>query len=413
MEANRRGQPGGRVVGELDEDLVGLGRAGGHPATAEPARQPRCGGVGLGPQPVPEVVAVEKTGKLNAQKPPLGEQRTALLHVVAEVAPQPVVDQDHGLPAQRPVLGPPDKEGVDPACDDQVQPGSERRQRRREPGAVDVHPEPAGMGVGAESPELLAGVDAAHLGGLSEEDPGRSHAVLILVLGQRLVDEAGVELAGGRGDLHDAVAGGLDGARLVDVDVRRLRGDHPLVGAQEGAEAGEVGLGAAHQQVDLAIPPDLGGDPRGREPRVLVLPVAELLPAVARHEGLEQCRMGTFRVVVEEHQHAAYGRSPRRGRAGLGPRVMAPPGSDHWAGRDPCHTWPVTRGDRLLRLLRGAAGRLRQLRQRAPPRLHVHAAHRQVQDADGDQRREHQAHGAVPPAQRAVGRGRETHPVGE
>ena len=87
--------------------------------------------------------------------------------------------------------------------------------------------------------------------------------MLVLVLGQHLVDEAGVELAGGRGDLQDAVAGGFDGARLVDVDVCGLRGDHTLVGAQEGAQAGEVGLSTAQQQVDLAVPADLRGDPLG------------------------------------------------------------------------------------------------------------------------------------------------------
>src|ERR1035437_7913676 len=77
----------------------------------------------------------------------------------------------------------------------------------------------------------------------------------------------------------------------------------------------------------VSAPPALGGDPRGREPRVPTPPVAELLPAVVRHEGLEHSRMGTFRVVVEEHQHAAYGRSPWRGPAGLGRwvRVVAVP----------------------------------------------------------------------------------------
>src|ERR1039458_5994246 len=124
MEADGRGQSADRVAGELDEDLVGLGRAEGYPAIAEPARQARRGSVGLCPQSVPEVVAVEKAGKLDAQKPPLGEQRTALLHVVPEVAPQLVADPGNGRSAQRPVLGPPGKEGVDSACRDQVQPGS-------------------------------------------------------------------------------------------------------------------------------------------------------------------------------------------------------------------------------------------------------------------------------------------------
>ena len=156
MKADGRGQSGGGVAGELDEDLVGLGHAGGHPAIAEPARETRCDGVGVGPKPVPEIVAVEKTGELDAQKPPLGEQRTALLHVIAEVAPQPIADQDHGLSAERPVLGPPGEEGVDPAGRDEVQPGSERRQRLGEAGAVQVHPEPAGVGVGADGPELAA-----------------------------------------------------------------------------------------------------------------------------------------------------------------------------------------------------------------------------------------------------------------
>ena len=125
---------------------------GGHPAVAEPARQTRRGGVGLSPQPVPEVVAVEEAGKLDAQQPPLGEQRAALLHVVAEVAPQLVVDQDDGLSAERPVLGSPGEEGVDPAGRDQVQPGSERRQRLARAGRRRGTPRARGRGHGRRGP---------------------------------------------------------------------------------------------------------------------------------------------------------------------------------------------------------------------------------------------------------------------
>ena len=86
------------------------------------------------------------------------------------------------------------------------------------------------------------------------------------------------------------------------------------MGAQEGAQAGEVGLGAAHQQVHLAVSPDRAAI-RAVASRECWPSIAELLPAVVRHQGLEHCGMGAFRVVVEEHQHAAYGRSPWRGPA--------------------------------------------------------------------------------------------------
>jgi hypothetical protein len=71
-----------------------------------------------------------------------------------------------------------------------------------------------------------------------------------------------------------------------------------------------------------------------------------------RQEGLEHSRMGTFRVVVEEHQHAAYGRSPWRGPAGPGRwvRVVAvPPNVTRQRGGGPDGHQPWARVERVER----------------------------------------------------------------
>ena len=49
------------------------------------------------------------------------------------------------------------------------------------------------------------------------------------------------------------MARGLHRAGLVDVDVAALGADRPLVGPQSRSDEGQVGLGAAHQKVDLGL----------------------------------------------------------------------------------------------------------------------------------------------------------------
>ena len=44
------------------------------------------------------------------------------------------------------------------------------------------------------------------------------------------------------------MAAGLDGARLMDVDVPGLGTQRPLVGPQDGGNHGGVGLGPPHQE---------------------------------------------------------------------------------------------------------------------------------------------------------------------
>ena len=63
------------------------------------------------------------------------------------------------------------------------------------------------------------------------------------------------------GQGEDLVAGGLDCPGLVDVDVGGFGRQHPFVTAQQSVDDGGVGLGAAHQEVNLgsgglALPAD-------------------------------------------------------------------------------------------------------------------------------------------------------------
>jgi hypothetical protein len=66
-------------------------------------------------------------------------------------------------------------------------------------------------------------------------------------------DRFGGELAGGAGKGEDFVAAHFDGPGLVDVDAAAVRGDHPLVGGEEGVDDRGVGLGAADEEFDFGV----------------------------------------------------------------------------------------------------------------------------------------------------------------
>ena len=100
------------------------------------------------------------------------------------------------------------------------------------------------------------------------------------------------------------VAGGLNGAGFVAVDMARHRGDDALMGAQGGADHSEVGLGAAYQEVDVHIIP--AAFPADQGPglfAVLVLAVANGLFQVCFLHFFQDMWVCPFRIVAVEIEH--------------------------------------------------------------------------------------------------------------
>ena len=114
----------------------------------------------------------------------------------------------------------------------------------------------------------------------------------------------GCDLAvvGGQGD--DLVAGGLNGAGLVAVDVAADGGQHTLPGAENGGDDSGVGLGAAHQEVDIRL-----GGLTGQLYllaggfAVLILAVAHGLYHIRLHEPGHDSGVRALQVITVEIDH--------------------------------------------------------------------------------------------------------------
>src|SRR5699024_4696832 len=137
------------------------------------------------------------------------------------------------------------------------------------------------------------------------DHPGLDH-VLVGVGGHGGPHGCGGQLAvcGGTGDAF--VAGGLDGAGLVDADVGAGGGDHRFIGPQEGGDGGGVGLGAAHQDVDGGVRPADGGLDQPAGPgRVGVGGIAGVALGVGGGHGLQDGGVAALAVIVGETDHLA------------------------------------------------------------------------------------------------------------
>ena len=120
--------------------------------------------------------------------------------------------------------------------------------------------------------------------------------ILLHLLGRDLA------VSGGQGD--DLVAGGLDGTGLVTVDVSADGAQHALPRTQHGGDDGGVGLGAAHQEVDVGLRSLTGVldlDPCGGA--VLVLAVAYGLDHVGLVELCHEGGVCALQIVTVEIDH--------------------------------------------------------------------------------------------------------------
>ena len=75
----------------------------------------------------------------------------------------------------------------------------------------------------------------------------------VAVAAQKLAHERRVQLAARRFDGADLVAGGLDRARLMDVDMAGIGGDHALPRAKRGGNDRRVGDRAADHKVHVRL----------------------------------------------------------------------------------------------------------------------------------------------------------------
>ena len=103
------------------------------------------------------------------------------------------------------------------------------------------------------------------------------------------------------GEGQDLVPGVLDRARLMDGDMARLHGDGALVVREHRGNDGRIGLGAAHEEMDLALRAVASlEDLPLRALGVRIVAVAVQLFEVGLGEPLENLRMGPFRVIASE-----------------------------------------------------------------------------------------------------------------
>ena len=115
---------------------------------------------------------------------------------------------------------------------------------------------------------------------------------------------AGGDLAVIRGQSQHLVAGGLDGAALVAVDMAADGGENALIGAQDGGDHRGVGQGAAHQKMHVGLRRLAGGldlFPRGGA--VFILAVAHGLLHVGAHQALHDGGVRPLQIVAVKIDH--------------------------------------------------------------------------------------------------------------
>ena len=148
-------------------------------------------------------------------------------------------------------------------------------------------------------------IDSADLRSVRDINQSGGHHVLrTVVLRQNRLNQRRRQLAVGGIDGADLVAGSLDSAGLMGVDMGGVRGDDRLIRLQERLNDNEVRLRAANQKMDVRVRrgTDLSdGLPGGLTAGVHA--VADSLLQIRVHQCLEDLGMGTFTVIVAEAVH--------------------------------------------------------------------------------------------------------------
>lgn len=100
------------------------------------------------------------------------------------------------------------------------------------------------------------------------------------------------------------MASRLNGTGFVDVDVSSVDGNDRLIGPQEGGDDQQVGLGAAHGEVDVGVRClAQAADQLGGGMAAGVHAVAYGLFQIGDGQGLEDLGMGALTVIIAKTIH--------------------------------------------------------------------------------------------------------------
>ena len=170
--------------------------------------------------------------ELDAQQAALGQHGAPLLHVPAEVVVRGVHHQ--GLTEEGAVLGAADVEGIRQCR--QVREGQvivRRGEGGTQPGTVQEQEQAVSVAASSQSGQLGLGVNGADLRGVGDiHHFGGDHVLRAVVFCQDRLHQGGGQLAVGRIDGADLVAGGLNSAGLMGIDVGGMGADDRLIGLQ-------------------------------------------------------------------------------------------------------------------------------------------------------------------------------------
>ena len=162
----------------------------------------------------------------------------------------------------------------------------------------------------AQGGQLRPGIDSAEFRRVGHVHHARQYHVLVIHAGGSAVlrggvgDGGGGELAVRAGHGDHLVAGGLDRAGLVHMDVAGVGRDHGLPRAQEGGRGELVRLRAADEEVHVGVRAgEAGADGVGRAAAVVVEPVARRGAEVGVAQGAQHVRVRTLGVIVLKAEH--------------------------------------------------------------------------------------------------------------
>ena len=258
----------------------------------------------------PEVV-FHRGGELHAEQAALGEHGAVALHRAAEARLERVVDDDHCLAEEQAVFRAADvKRIAQPRQILRLQVAARGRERLRQPRAVEIQVHPVRVARRAQGGQLRHGIDSAEFRRVGHVHHARQHHVLVIharrsaVLRGGVGDGGGGELAVRAGHGDHLVAGGLDRAGLVHIDVAGVGRDHGLPRAQEGGRGELVRLRAADEEVHVGVRAgEAGADGVGRAAAVVVEPVARRGAEVGVAQGAQHVRVRTLGVIVLKAEH--------------------------------------------------------------------------------------------------------------
>ena len=284
----------------------------------QPLREQARHRVGVRGVAQPQVV-VQQRLELRGDVPHLrGELHPLLARVREDLGRRVRAREDDCLAEHHPVLRPAEAADVDPGLDQhRPQVDAERRDGVRDPRAVDVEEQAMRAGALAEHAQFVDRVDGSDLGRLRDRDRGRLDVV-------RIADAVQLPEHVGRRELPvldrdvDQLAAreALEGAALVDVEMRELWADHRLVRSQRGGERDHVRPGSVPAEEYARVRTQLGAEGALDARRTRIVAVTRDVSGVGRGERGQHVGMDAGIVVAGEGARRGGSRLHRPSRCG-------------------------------------------------------------------------------------------------